>query len=301
MAHNPITLDLLKALDAIDQRGSFAAAANALHKVPSALTYTIQKVEQDLGIDLFDRSGHRAKLTAAGRLVLEQGRLILRDIDSLAHSAQQLAKGWEPELTVCIDTLFDASVFFDLVHRFNVAHPFVRVNIRQGTLSGTWEQLLNNSAHLIISGDNTDPKVEGYDKRIIGNVHMAFVVAKNHPLAEEPGEITDELIDQYPVIVVPDSTQRFTPLTVGWTRQNRVITVPSMAEKIEAQKSGLGVGYLPVHRIQTELNSGELVAIREENTPSKALVAWRKGTPGPGTQWFLDAISARDIGLADLG
>jgi len=43
MPHNPITLDLLKVLDAIDQRGSFAAAAQALHKVPSALTYTIQR------------------------------------------------------------------------------------------------------------------------------------------------------------------------------------------------------------------------------------------------------------------
>ena len=69
MPHNPITLDLLKVLDAIDQRGSFAAAAQALHKVPSALTYTIQKVEQDLGLKLFDRSGHRAKLTAAGNLL----------------------------------------------------------------------------------------------------------------------------------------------------------------------------------------------------------------------------------------
>ncbi|MEJ2072187.1 MAG: LysR family transcriptional regulator [Reinekea sp.] len=150
MAHNPITLDLLKALDAIDRRGSFAAAAQALHKVPSALTYTIQKVEQDLNLSLFDRSGHRAKLTPAGKLILDQGRMVLREIDSLANSAKKLASGWEAKITIAIDTLLDTTSIFPLVEKFNKDHSFVRVNLTRGSLSGTWEQLLNQKADLKI-------------------------------------------------------------------------------------------------------------------------------------------------------
>ena len=50
-----ISLDALQVLDAIDRKGSFAAAASSLHRVPSAVSYSVQKLEQDLGIALFQK------------------------------------------------------------------------------------------------------------------------------------------------------------------------------------------------------------------------------------------------------
>ena len=50
-----VTLEALEILDAIDRKGSFAAAANALYRVPSAITYNVQKLEEDLGVVLFKR------------------------------------------------------------------------------------------------------------------------------------------------------------------------------------------------------------------------------------------------------
>ena len=75
--HTAITIDALKVLDAIDRRGSFAAAAGELFRVPSAISYTVQKREEDLGVDIFDRSGHRATLTPAGKYLLKEGRALL--------------------------------------------------------------------------------------------------------------------------------------------------------------------------------------------------------------------------------
>jgi hypothetical protein len=60
MPATKLSLDALLVLDAIARKGSFAAAAEELHRVPSAITYTVQKLEQDLDVQLFDRSGHRA-------------------------------------------------------------------------------------------------------------------------------------------------------------------------------------------------------------------------------------------------
>lgn len=297
MAHNPITLDLLRALDAIDKRGSFAAAAQALHKVPSALTYTIQKVEQDLNLELFDRSGHRAKLTAPGKLLLDQGRLILRDIDSLAQSAQKVASGWEPELTICVDHLFDVASLFPLIREFNSQYAFVRINLRQGSLSGSWEQLLNGSADLLLAPSNTNPKIDGYDKKTLGEFLMTFAVSSDHPLATQANEVSEDMIDNYPVIVVPDSTQLMAPQTLGWTRRSQTISVDNMSEKIAAQKAGLGVGYLPQHRIRDELASGELVRLHLDDNSGTALAAWRQGEPGPALQWFIDRIDGAQLGI----
>ncbi len=70
-----ISLDALLVLDSIARNGSFAAAGEELHRVPSAITYTIQKLEQDLEVKLFDRSGHRARLTEAGEALLREGRV----------------------------------------------------------------------------------------------------------------------------------------------------------------------------------------------------------------------------------
>ena len=75
--HTAITIDALRVLDAIDRRGSFAGAASELFRVPSAISYTVQKLEEDLDVAIFDRTGHRAALTSAGRYLLREGRALL--------------------------------------------------------------------------------------------------------------------------------------------------------------------------------------------------------------------------------
>ncbi len=76
-----LTLEALRVMDAIDRRGSFAAAADELGRVPSALSYTMKSEELD--VVLFDRSGHRTKFTNVGRMLLERGRVLLQAAQSL--------------------------------------------------------------------------------------------------------------------------------------------------------------------------------------------------------------------------
>ena len=88
-----ISLDALLVLDSISRNGSFAAAGDELHRVPSAITYTIQKLEQDLDVKLFDRSGHRARLTEAGEALLREGRYLLRAATDLECRVKHVASG----------------------------------------------------------------------------------------------------------------------------------------------------------------------------------------------------------------
>ncbi|MBX9330993.1 LysR family transcriptional regulator, partial [Serratia marcescens] len=92
-----LNLEALLILDALDRHGSFAAAAAALFKTPSALSYMVQKLENDLDITLLDRSGHRAKFTDTGKLMLEKGRVLLRAAQDLEQQARYVENGWESE------------------------------------------------------------------------------------------------------------------------------------------------------------------------------------------------------------
>lgn len=106
-----LTLEALRVMDAIDRRGSFAAAADELGRVPSALSYTMQKLEEELDVVLFDRSGHRTKFTNVGRMLLERGRVLLEAADKLTTDAEALARGWETHLTLVTEALVPTPAF----------------------------------------------------------------------------------------------------------------------------------------------------------------------------------------------
>src|SRR6476661_7484093 len=113
-----LSLDALQVIDAIDRKGSFASAADELHRVPSAITYSVKQLEEGLGLALFDRKGHRAVLTDAGRELLNEGRRLLQAAADLECRVQQVAKGWESELRIAVDTWIGLDRLFGIVGEF---------------------------------------------------------------------------------------------------------------------------------------------------------------------------------------
>ena len=96
------TLEQLQVLDAIDRLGTFAKAAQELHKVPSAISYAVRSMEEQLGLTLFERLGNRTRLSAQGRRVLAAGREVLDRSHALDRLAAVMREGWEPDLHVVV-------------------------------------------------------------------------------------------------------------------------------------------------------------------------------------------------------
>ena len=134
-----VSLDGLMVLDAIARRGSFAGAAEELYRVPSAVTYMVQKLEQDLRVQLFDRSGHRAKLTAVGEDLLKNGRPLLRAAADLEQRVQLVAKGWEPEVCIAHDQLVAGRRLYGLVEAFYEQGTSTRLTVSAEVLGGAWQ------------------------------------------------------------------------------------------------------------------------------------------------------------------
>jgi DNA-binding transcriptional LysR family regulator len=292
---NAITLDALRTIEAINQQGSFAAAAKVLFKVPSALTYTIGKLEADLGVLLFDRSKQRAVLTAAGKLVLEQGRELLIASSALEDAVQQLETGWETHLVITLDTLVPMPVIFSLISEFGQLNKMTELTVNEEVLSGSWESLLSNRAQIVVGASGELPK-GNFNVIEIAQVEFCFAVSTTHELAEKDRVITSQDIKQFPSIVVADSATSFLSRSTGLLDSSRAIRVSSMTAKIAAQKMGLGIGFLPKHMIEDELKGGELVikSCEVPRHPEFIYIAWHKDLTGKALQWFTKKLEAID-------
>lgn len=145
-----LSFEALEALDAIDRTGTFADAAELMHRVPSALTYLVQKLESDLGVALFDRSGRRARLTHAGRVVVEEGRRLLRAAEQLERKAQRAQQGWETEVRICIAEILPLHTMWPYVHAFYDLEMDTRLRLSTEVLGGTWDALVSRRADLVV-------------------------------------------------------------------------------------------------------------------------------------------------------
>ena len=88
-----LSLEAIEIVDAIARHGSFAAAASHLNKVPSTISYAVGKLEEQLGMLLFERNGPRVSLTAAGEEMLKEGRWLLGAASDLESRMRQIATG----------------------------------------------------------------------------------------------------------------------------------------------------------------------------------------------------------------
>ena len=284
-----LSLEGLQVLDAIDRKGSFAAAAAELNRVPSAITYTVRQLEQDLDVQLFDRRGHRAKLTPAGHELLHEGRQLLRAAADLECRIQQVAKGWETELRIAVDTVIGAEKLFPLIHDFYREASGTRIRIASEVLSGSWDALASERADLVIGASGDAPSGGGYATLTLGRIQFVFVAAPSHPINLEPQPLTESAITRYRAVSIADSARNLIPRTVGLLSGQDVLTLPSMQAKIAAHIDGLGVGFLPLAVAEREARAGRLNILPVEiaKPAGDALAAWRPSRTGKALRWFL--------------
>jgi DNA-binding transcriptional LysR family regulator len=285
MSHLPITLDALQALDAIDRRGSFAKAAEELDKATSALSYTVQKLEEQLGVTLFQRQGRRSVLTPSGRLLLNEGRKILGATAYLADQVKELATGWEPRLRIGLESTLELDPFFQALGKLLEEQPNMEIDIQECVLSGGWEALEMDSIDLLVGAPAPVPLQKGFRALPIPPADMLLVAAASHPLARlanDPHTIAEQL-PHYRRIVTHDTAKYNVMRAEGLTTGKQVLYVQTMEQKIQAQLAGLGIGHLSCKLIQMYLKSGALVKLTTEASTTENLeryIAWKISNKG---------------------
>jgi len=293
-----ISLDALLVLDSIARKASFAAAAEELHRVPSSVTYAIQKLEDSLGVKLFDRRGHRAQLTPAGAALLREGRELLSMADNVERNVKRVATGWEAELRIAIGDLIPEKRVLELCEAFYEVAPETRLRLSAEVLGGTWDALVSGRVDFVIGAPGDSPGSVGYAQHPLGEVEFVFVVSPQHPLASEEEPLSNDLIRNHRAVAAADSSRGLAPRTVGLVSGQNVLTVPDMEMKRLAQVKGLGVGYMPMHLIADDVSAGRLIVKATEDSLSTRhtlYYAWRSNHQGKALAWFRQKLCHRDI------
>ncbi|EKA7372318.1 LysR family transcriptional regulator [Vibrio parahaemolyticus] len=286
---SPITLEALHILDAIDRRGSFAAAANELDRAPSSLSYQIQKLEQDLDINIFDRSGHKALFTEAGKLILERGRAILQASEKLVNDATLLANGWELDITVAFDGIIPISNFFSMVDALAEVSS-TRIRLQEEILAGSWESLNTGRADLLVCPSlDTLPQEVKAEK--IGKMSMIWVAATEHYVHKRSGEFDDSAREKYRIIAIADTAREQPALSINIIQKQPRLTVTNFTAKVEALTAGLGIGTLPRQIALPLIEKGVLKQIEgTEEQPMDIILAWRRNTMGEAKSWCIQYL-----------
>ena len=292
MGKNPISIEVLETLDAIDRRGSFAKAAEELNKATSAVSYSVQKLEEQLDIAIFRRQGRRSVLTPAGRLMLNGGREILQLTTLLGNKAKEVATGWEPRISIAIESHQSYSVFFAVLHEFLKEHPTVEIDICESVLNGGWEALEEGRVDLIVGSPGPVPAQKGYRAIPLTQPDLVPVIAPHHLLAgllTHP-ETLKAALPKARRIITHDTSIVEIARSEGLGSDGKMFYVQNIDQKVEAILAGIGIGHLPRQRIQKYLDRGELIPLElGERSEQDNFLAWKISNKGKG----LNALTKR--------
>ena len=285
-----LTLEALRVMDAIDRRGSFAAAADELGRVPSALSYTMQKLEEELDVVLFDLSGHRTKFTNVGRMLLERGRILLEAADKLTTDAEALSRGWETHITVVCEALVPATQLFPLVDKLS-KKANTQLSLMTEVLAGAWERLEQGRADIVIAPDMHFRSSSEINVRKLYKVMSVYVAAPDHPIHLEPEPLSDAVRVKYRGIAVADTARERPVLTVQLLDKQQRLTVSTIADKRQALIDGLGVATMPYPLVEQDIAEGRLrVVSAEYSHETDIIMAWRRDSMGEAKSWLLREI-----------
>ncbi len=254
-----LDIETLKILDLIVRLGSFAKAADQLNRAQSAISYQVKKLEQHLGVNLFDRSKYRAELTPEGNAILTEGRRLLQQAHNLEVLAERFSQGWEPRLEIVIDGAVPMEPVMKALKRLSEMDVSTRVQLRTEFLSGCQRWFDKQSSDLMLVKDyQSTPYLVA---KPLQAIDFKLVVSKEHPLATMK-EVELKHLHEHIELTIADSgnldPQSQDELQFGG---ERVFYLNGFMAKKESILLGLGFGWVPDYLIKEELSTGNLVEL----------------------------------------
>ncbi len=297
-----LTLDQMRVFAAVADCGSFRAAAARLSRAQSAVSHAVATLEGQLGLAVFDRSGHRPRIAPEGRALLADVRAILTKVDAVRARARGLRGGVELELAVALDPQFPLDVVAGALKELHDALPAVGVRLLTAPLGAAVAALRDGSCALAVTSMRVpDPRVE---LEALASVPRAAVAAPGHPLAalSAAGEALGKaaLADHVQVVAEDPSAltegRDFGVLSPGTWR------VGDNATKRALILAGVGWGSLPLWEVERDLAEGRLarLAVAEfgpgGETVVRAWLAHRTDRPLGQAARLLRAALLRRVG-----
>ena len=276
-----ITLDQWSALISVVDSGSYAKAAEALHKSQSSVTYAVQKLQSQLGVKAFEVKGRKAVLTPTGEFLYRRARALVEEAAATERAARKLSAGWEAEIGLALEVAFPTWLLLQCLERFGAESPQTRIELIESVLGGTSEALLQGQAEIAITG----MVPQGFMGDLLMPIRFLLVAHPSHLLHQLGRPVTMQDLRAHRQLVIRESgSKRATKPRLEAAQR---WTVSHMATSIEAARKGYGYGWYPEYRIRDEIAAGTLkpLPLREggDSLAQLYLVFADRDAAGPGT------------------
>ena len=193
-------------LTALAEQGSFSRAAECLHLTQSALSRSLQTLEDELGARLIDRAGKRSTLTPLGEAVLARARRITLEAAEIQRSAELLRQGEAGNIRVGLGSGPGALLMTPLLTHVAAHYPQVRVAIARGSTELQVAQLRQRELDALV----VDARRISYASDLVieplTELRGGFVSRAGHPLAQLASVSFAQLM-AYPVATTPLSDE----------------------------------------------------------------------------------------------
>jgi DNA-binding transcriptional LysR family regulator len=289
-----LSLDQFLVFVTVAETGSFSAASRRLNRAQSAVTYAIPKLEDQLGVSLFDRTAYRPSLTEAGAALLPRATRIINDVGAFSDQARGITEGLEPELTIVVDAMFPMDRIVDALRVFGTRYPTVPTRIYVASMGAT--------AHLVVDGTCTlgialrfTAQGEDLVEHEIDTLRMVAVASQCHPLASIEGSISPDELQSHVQLVLTDPSGRTDKRDYG-VLSRRNWRIADLGAKHAMLLGGLGWGGMPLHMVEQDIAAGRLRIIKPEEWGARGEVAALSmclihrpdRVLGPAARWLSD-------------
>lgn len=284
-----VTLEQWRTLQAVVDHGGFAQAAEALHRSQSSVSYTVARMQEQLGVPLLEIAGRKAVLTEAGAALLRRSRNLLKEASQLEELAWNMDQGWEAEVQLVVDAAYPTERLAGALKAFMPQSKGCRVQLREEVLSGVEECLHDGTADLAISGIG----IAGYLPQQLDDIEFVAVAHPDHPLHRLGRALTHNDLQSHLQVVIRDSGRR-QPRDAGWLGAEQRWTVTNLNTATQLVVQGLGFAWFPEHAIAEQLARGSLKALPLVQGGRRAanmfLYANKDKPLGPATRILADLI-----------
>ncbi len=283
-----ITLEQWRMFIAVVEYGGFNQAAQGVHKSQSSIHTAVNKIEQVLGLKLFQVEGRRTQLTEGGELMLRRANDLLAEAERVESIALKMAEGVETKLRIAVDEIFPPDILYNVLDTVSKEFPFLRIELMESVLSGATELLKNGDVDIAI----TPFSLDGLFNEELCQLEFLAVASPTHPLNQREQAHTDHSLKSQRQIVVRDSG--IAKKDAGWLKADQRWTVSHLRTSVDMIVKGLGFAWLPTVLIKDQLTSGQLQPIKLEKASKRNatlyLVVNDAEVLGPASRSFLGEL-----------
>jgi DNA-binding transcriptional LysR family regulator len=285
----------LLAVLAIADYGSFIAAAAFLKTSQPGLTRTIKRVEDVVGVSLFERSTRRVQLTDAGREFVAVAERVLNDLRISVRSMRELADQQRGQVIVASLMSVATGMLPRILAEYHGAKPAIELHLREGVHGAVLEDIRSGVADLGITDVAELPEtVETFP---LGSEAFHVVMPRYHHLAEHDGVSLEEL-GKEPLVSLPTDSRTRRTIDAAASRQGitliNAITVTQYPTVMSLVRTGFGIAIVPAGAIVGFNTKGlrSLPIVRPTLSRNLGVIALREREPTPAAKALLTLIQA---------